>query len=145
MKTENRGPAWWQLYLLGLVMIGLLVLGAWAPLSEIGHQMAAIGTLVVVYGLIELWLRVNRRALLHVDELLLSRQPRYKVVREISDEEDVPVCISLSLLPQAEIVKGGNGDHRTDRSVEEISTEPRDASGAQPATDTPITGWEREQ
>jgi hypothetical protein len=51
METEDRRPAWWQLYLVGLVMIGLLVLGATAPLSELEHQAAAIGALLLVFSL----------------------------------------------------------------------------------------------
>ena len=63
MKLTCRRPAWWQLYLLGLAIVGLLILGARAHLSPSGHELAAIATLLVVYGLIELWLRTNWRAL----------------------------------------------------------------------------------
>jgi hypothetical protein len=121
MRQEKSHPSWWQLYLLGLVMIGLLVLGAWAPSSEFGHQVAAIGALLLICGLVELWLRANRRALLHVSELLLSQNPRQNVVRETSDEEQVPIKISWRPSPETETALGGNGDHGTEQATEEVS------------------------
>ena len=74
MRKETHHPSWWQLYLLVLGAIGLLVVGALAPMSERGHQAAAIGTLLLVWGLVELWLRANTAALLHVSGLILVRQ-----------------------------------------------------------------------
>jgi hypothetical protein len=121
MEPNDRLAAWWQLYLLGLVMIGLLVVGARAPLSEFGHQVAAIGTLLLVYGLVELWLRANRAALLRVSKLILVQGPRPKVIRETPDEESVPVYVSWRLALETEIVAGGNGDHDTDQATEEVS------------------------
>ena len=76
MKHPDRRPAWWQLYLLVVGMIGLLVLGARAPLSEFDHEAAAIGTLVLGFGLAEYWLRANSRAFLHTGEMTLVRQSR---------------------------------------------------------------------
>jgi hypothetical protein len=97
------------------------VLGAVAPLSERGHQAAAIGTLLLVCGLVELWLRANTRALLHVNELLILQKPRQDVVRETPDEEQVPVWMSWSLPLDAERIKGGNGDHGPEQATEEVS------------------------
>ncbi len=90
VRKEESHPSWWQLYLLGLGMIGLLVLGALAPLSERGHQAAAIGTLLLVWGLVELWLRANTAALLHVSELLLVPQPRPKAEEQTPEDERQP-------------------------------------------------------
>jgi hypothetical protein len=75
MKPTCRRPAWWQLYLLGLAIVGLLILGARAHLSPSGHELAAIAALVAVYGLIELWLRANWRGLVSAG-LEESRQAR---------------------------------------------------------------------
>jgi len=121
MRQEISHPSWWQLYLIGLGMIGLLVLGALAPLSELGHQVAAIGTLLVICGAVELWLRANRRALLHVSELLLLQAFRQDGGRETQDEEQVPVWVSWSLPPVTETVNDGNGDHGTEQSTKEVS------------------------
>jgi hypothetical protein len=121
MDTRDRRPAWWQLYLLGLVMIGLLVLGAWAPLSVLGHQVAAIGALLLAYGLVALWLHANRPALLRVSKLLLAQQPDQKTVRETFDEEQVPVYISWRLPPEIDRIAGGNGDQRAEQAAEATS------------------------
>ena len=64
MDSHYRRAAWWQLYLLGLAMIGLLVIEARAALSALGHQALAIGTLLVAYGLMDRWVRANKLALL---------------------------------------------------------------------------------
>jgi len=76
MESQDRRPSWWQLYLLGLGMIGLLVLGAAAHFSEREHVAATIGTLVLGFGLTELWLRANSRALLYASRPTPVRQPR---------------------------------------------------------------------
>ena len=94
MKTHDGRPSWWQLYLLGLGMIGLLVLGALGPLSERGHQAAAIGTLLLVWGLVELWLRANTAALLHVSGLVLVPQPGPKGEVQTPDDERQPAPMS---------------------------------------------------
>jgi len=91
MRKEERRPAWWQLYLLGLGMAGLLVLGAWAPMSERGHQAAAIGVVLLFGGLVEVWLRANRRALLFIDGLTVVEQHSPDVVREAPAEECEPL------------------------------------------------------
>ncbi len=121
METHDRRPAWWQLYLFGFFMVGLFVLGARAPLSELGHQVAAIGTLLLVYGFVGLWLRANRPALLRVSKLILVQRPRQKVVRETPDEESMPVYAPWRLSLETETVAGGNGDDGTDRATEEVS------------------------
>jgi hypothetical protein len=74
-------------------MIGLLVVGALAHLSERGHQLAAIGTLLLVWGLVEVWLRSNTVALLHVSKLILVPQRRPKAEDQTSDEECQPGLI----------------------------------------------------
>jgi len=121
METHDRRPAWWQLYLLGFFMVGLLVLGAWAPLSKLGHQVAAIGSLLFVYGFVELWLRANVPALLRVSKLILVQRPRQNVVRETPDEESMPVYVSWKLPLETETVAGGNGDDGTNQATEEVS------------------------
>jgi hypothetical protein len=99
MRKRECRPSWRLLYLLWLGTIGLLALGALAHLSERGHEVAAVGALLLVYGLVELWLRANTPALLHVDKLFLAQQARTKVVRQTTDEEDTPVLVSWPLRP----------------------------------------------
>jgi UDP-N-acetylmuramyl pentapeptide phosphotransferase/UDP-N-acetylglucosamine-1-phosphate transferase len=59
MDRMNRHPAWWQLWLLLLVLGGLAVLDARASLSSAGHKLVEAGIVLLVYGLIWLWLRAN--------------------------------------------------------------------------------------
>jgi hypothetical protein len=76
MKKKRCRPRWWQLYLLGVGTIGLFVLVARAQLPERGREAAALGALVLLYGLIHLWLRANSQALLYTDQLRLVREER---------------------------------------------------------------------
>jgi len=121
MEPNDCRVAWWRLYLLGFGMMGLLVLGALAPLSERGHQVAAIGALLLVWILVGLWLRANTPALLRVSRLILVQGPRQKVVRETPDEESMPVYVPWRLPLETEIVAGGNRDDGTDQATEEVS------------------------
>ena len=52
-------PKWWLLYLLLPVLVGLLVIETRLPISEVGHRVVEVGIVVLVFGLIELWLRAN--------------------------------------------------------------------------------------
>ena len=106
MRNEEDRPSWWLLWLLGLGLIGLLVLGAWAPLSERGHTAAAIGTVVFAWIAVEAWLRANRRALLHVDGLTLVELPDADGARDLPGEEAAPGLVEtriVAVLPPAEI------------------------------------------
>ena len=59
----SSNPKWWQLYILFLLTILLFVLEHQLPFSTNGHEVAQIGIILVIYGLIHLWLRANRAAL----------------------------------------------------------------------------------
>ncbi len=52
-------PNWWLLYLLLPVLVGLLVIETKVPISEVGHRVVEVGIVLLVFGLIELWLRTN--------------------------------------------------------------------------------------
>jgi hypothetical protein len=90
VRQEKSHPSWWQLYCIGLGIIGLLVVGALAHLSELGHELAAVGTLLLVWGLVDLWLRANTAALLHIGELILVPQPRPEAEVQTPDDEGQP-------------------------------------------------------
>ncbi len=103
MRNEKSHASWWQLYLLGLGMIGLLVLGALAPVSELGHQLAALGALLLVYALVGLWLRANAAALLRVGQLLVQ-QPHPKVTSKTPDEMREPASVPWGQSPEADVM-----------------------------------------
>jgi hypothetical protein len=122
MDTQDRGPAWWQLSLLMPVMIVLLVLGARAPLSEAGHQTAAIGTALLLYALLGLWVRANRLPLKRANELVaLLREPREKVGREEACRESPPANTLQTMPLETRIGKNENEDHSPSQAIELVS------------------------
>jgi hypothetical protein len=123
MHSKEGRLAWWQLYLLGLVMIGLLVLEAKAPLPEAGHTAAAVGTLLLVYRLVALWLRANKVALMRANELAARlREAGEKVGREEAGRDQLPLCVPWTLSSEMGIIGGDNGDREPGRTVEAILT-----------------------
>jgi len=138
-ETRNR-PSWWLLYLLGLAMVGLLVLGARAPLSERGHEAAAIGTLLLAGGLVELWLRANTAALMRPGRLIPVQPPRPRLVRQASEEESQPVLVSFEALDhQAPAWRPREEECRPDL----ISVRRPRETGGEPQAEGTETPWER--
>ena len=66
MKRPNR-PAYWQLDLFVLLMIGLLLLAPLAHLSARWETALEIGWSIVIAGGMAIWLRMNWAALLRED------------------------------------------------------------------------------
>jgi len=94
MRKEENRPSWWLLWLLGLGLIGLLILGVRAPLSERGHTAAAIGIVLLAWIVVEAWLRANRRALLHIEGLTLVELPDADSELDQPNEERAPALAS---------------------------------------------------
>jgi hypothetical protein len=63
-SSSNTKPRWWQLYLTFPLLIALFILDGRFRISTRGHQAVQIGVVLLVYGLVHLWLKANRRALL---------------------------------------------------------------------------------
>jgi hypothetical protein len=121
MHSRDGRPAWWQLYLLVPVMIGLLVLQARAPFSELGHEAATIGVLLLVYALIGLWLRANERALL--------RGPVEKVARREWGQESLQVWVPWTPPPETRMARNGNGDRDPGQAALAVSATMEMAKG----------------
>jgi hypothetical protein len=64
MRTENRRPHWWVLYLILLSAVAVLWLEARTRMSARGHETALILVLLLVFALIEIWRFSDRAALL---------------------------------------------------------------------------------
>lgn len=64
MYSSNTKPRWWQLYLTFPLLIALFILDSRFKMSTRGHEAVQIGIVLLVYGLIHLWLKANRYALL---------------------------------------------------------------------------------
>lgn len=67
MSSRDFRPKWWQLNLTFPLLIGLFVLERRLQISPRGHQMAQIGIILLVYGLIFWWLKANSAALSKID------------------------------------------------------------------------------
>jgi hypothetical protein len=104
VRNEKSHASWWQLYLLGVGLIALLVLGALAPISERGHQAAAIGALLLASGLVGVWLRANAPALLRVSRLLLVQRPHLEPTAEIPDRMRQPASVPWWQPPEADVM-----------------------------------------
>ena len=60
---KNEKPCWTVCYLICALMIGLLGLTYWIPVSDGVHKIVACGIVLGGYGLIVVWLRASRAAL----------------------------------------------------------------------------------
>ncbi len=63
MAGRTRGPRWRILYLVVVLITGLLALDADAHLSPQGHEIAEAAIILGGYGLIFVWIEVNKTAL----------------------------------------------------------------------------------
>lgn len=88
MSPSSLHPKWWQLYLAIPLLIVLFVLDSRIRISTRGHEVVQIGIVLLVYGLIHLWLKANRSALMREDQ-----KQSIKVYRLI----EIPPAQSLEL------------------------------------------------
>lgn len=63
MRKRHEGAAWWQLYVIGMVAVGLMTGDAWLKLSTTGHEVTEVVILAASYGVVALWVRANRATL----------------------------------------------------------------------------------
>lgn len=68
MSSQNVHPKWWQLYLIFPVLIVLFAIDNRLTISTRGHQAVQIGILLLVYGLVNLWLKANANGLSRTDQ-----------------------------------------------------------------------------
>lgn len=61
---ENHRPAWWQLYILGTLMMGALIWAHTLGLVEKVKLVIQIAVLAVAFGLMFAWLGANGSALM---------------------------------------------------------------------------------
>lgn len=67
MRHTRRGLRWWNVWLplLLLLLGGLLLLEHQGPLSPAGHSIAQLVLALLMYGVVVIWLRYNRGALVN--------------------------------------------------------------------------------
>ena len=79
MYSRDVRPKWWLLYLTFPVLVGLFVVDARLRISSRGHQAVQIGIVLLVYGLINWWLKENRSALSRMDQK--EHSTSFRVIR----------------------------------------------------------------
>ena len=67
MLNQKPGPRWGLLYMIVPLSAGLFWLEMKVPLSETQHRAADVVIVLLIFGLVELWLRANRLAFLNKD------------------------------------------------------------------------------
>jgi hypothetical protein len=84
MHHTRQGPRWWNIWLplLLLLLGGLLVLEPQGPLSPGGHPIAQLVLALLMYGVVMLWLRCNRGALVREAYEREQAQERMRVARQ---------------------------------------------------------------
>ena len=97
MLTDKKNPKWWQLYLMLLALVGLFWVETKATLSQTEHTIAEIGILCLIFGFVQMWLRANRSALLHMEEEecrwgLNIQEFQAAQLREVEEAEDQPAA-----------------------------------------------------
>ncbi len=75
MASRDRAPKpkWWQLYLTVPLLLGLFLLDTHLRLSTSGHEVVQLGSLLLEFGVVQLWLRANSRALRYMDDEEFSK------------------------------------------------------------------------
>jgi hypothetical protein len=76
MSSNHAHPKWWQLYLIFPLLIGLLAVDTRLNLPTLEHQAVQIGSVLIIFGLIHLWLKANARALSAMDRAQLTGKVR---------------------------------------------------------------------
>jgi hypothetical protein len=114
MFYQKRRPKWGILYLVLPLAGGLFWLEMKVPLSEVGHRAAQVGIVLLTFGLVELWLRANRLAMLSEDRERQKKsgwQSRVWLIlsEEVPAEEPGAAPIEPALLSDVRAAANGHG------------------------------------
>ena len=88
MRHTRQGPRWWNVWLplMLLFLGGLLLLEPQGPLSPAGHSIVQIVLALLIYGVVVIWLRYNRGALLNREYEREQAQARASTARQPQPE-----------------------------------------------------------
>jgi hypothetical protein len=120
MFNQKRGPRWGILYMIVPLAAGLFWLEMKAPFSETGHRAVDVGIVLLIFGLVELWLRTNRLAFLREDyrkQEKIGLQSRLWVAlsEQVPVEEPGASRVEATLPPVGSV--GANGHGRVSRTL----------------------------
>ena len=103
MARNYPSPAWWALYAILPLVIGLLFLERLVTLPELGHQLLELAIVCVAVALLGLWTRANAAAL-EID---------------VDDERRVPVNPAWAL--PSDVVQQFHGTARANPAKERLN------------------------
>ncbi len=114
MFNQKRRPRWGLLYVIVPLAAGLFWLEIKAPWPKAEHRAAEVGIVLLVFGLVELWLRANWLAILNEDykkQKKSDRQNRRWVIlrEEIPGEEPCGSPVEPDLVPVVRAAVNGHG------------------------------------
>ena len=75
--SSKKNPAWWLLYLIVLILLGLLRLEWDVPLSMLDHKLAESMIIMMMFGSVMLWLKWDESAIMNQD------RERYREARSL--------------------------------------------------------------
>ena len=73
---QQHKPAWWQLYILVPVMLGLILVEQLDPLPGISSEIVDLSVVVLTFGTMLAWMRINS-GLIEYDEMEKDESLRY--------------------------------------------------------------------
>jgi hypothetical protein len=76
MLNKERKPAWWQLYILVPVMLGLILVEQLDPLPGIASEIVDLSVVVLTFGTMLAWMRINS-GLIEFEEMEKDESLRY--------------------------------------------------------------------
>lgn len=85
MNPKPAKPAWWILYVLVVVMLMIMTLEGVDGLPEWANQIASIGIVLIIFGSMVLWVRLNSANLWN-EELRHNHIEEYTVTEYSSQE-----------------------------------------------------------
>jgi len=104
MNARKHRSSWWQLWLLFPVLGIFAFLDARASLSPAGHRAVEVGIVLVIFGLVSVWLRANRMAMLHeISDYVVWREAGQPAAWS-------PTAGSGGLPPEPDAIAAGNGN-----------------------------------
>jgi len=90
MAKKQSKPSWWILYVLVILMIVVLIAASQDGLPNWANEIGDVGIIVLVFGAMALWVKVNMPALLNEE----MSKPSFE---ELQIEEYMPSLPSPSL------------------------------------------------
>ena len=97
MSNKEHKPAWWQLYILVPVMLGLILVEQLHPLPGIAAEIVDLSVVVLTFGAMLAWMRINS-GLIEYDEMEKDESLRYLNITLYDPQSDTSKDVEESNL-----------------------------------------------